>query len=462
MRKKSFAVLLLFLMSVMAGYAQPQSAESKPLPVPLTRILFVFDASESMAAHWQSDSKYRIAVKVLSGILDSLQGNKNLEIGLRVYGPKREEGSDCKASYMMVSFGKDNFLSIRSILGELSPDGTTPIAYSLLQAASDFTPCTDCRNVVILITDGLEACGGDPCQISETLQQQGIFLRPFIVGIGENMQSQFDCIGNYYNAANEKEYSRALETIVATTLKETTAQIDLLDNNGKPTQTDVHVTLYDHVTGKARYNFIHTLNSFGLPDTLRLDPLVTYDIVVQTIPPLRKEAVWIDPGKHSAIKLDTPQGFLRFIRSGDEVVSCIIRRSGSGEAIHVQSSDHQEKYLAGSYDVTVLTTPRMNFNDVQIEPDAVTQLRIPSTGRITIRQLMPVAGSLYMEVGEAGEKSNGFIWVDQIRTDQAVEIKRLQPGVYRVVYRLKSSTHQSDTQQKRFVVEADQEVTVEL
>ncbi|MBN1198612.1 MAG: VWA domain-containing protein, partial [Bacteroidales bacterium] len=416
MAKKAIVVWLL-LMVVMAGYAQTQAGKETNSSKSLTRILFVFDASESMAAHWQSDSKYRIAVTILSGILDTLQGKKNLEIGLRVYGPKRAEGSGCEASYMMVPFGKDNFKSIRSVLGGLSPDGTTPIAYSLLRTADDFPPCSDCRNVVILITDGLEACGGDPCEVSRTLQQQGIFLRPFIVGIGDNMQAQFGCMGNYYNASNETEYSRALRTIVATTLKGTTAQINLLDKEGKPTETDVHVTLYDHVTGKARYSFIHTLNSNGLPDTLKLDPLITYDVVVQTIPPLRKEEVWIDPGKHSAIELDAPQGFLRFIHSGDEPVSCIIRRSGSGEAIHVQSSDQQEKYLAGKYDITILTTPRMNFNNIQIEPDVVTQLRIPSTGSVTIRQLAPVVGVLYMEMGESGEKSSGYIWVDHLRTD---------------------------------------------
>jgi len=95
MIKKPVTVLLFLLSCVIYGIAQSQTAKEMDIPKPVTRILFVFDASESMAEHWQSDTKYRTAVKVLSGILDSLQGNKNLELGLRVYGPKRAPGPDC-------------------------------------------------------------------------------------------------------------------------------------------------------------------------------------------------------------------------------------------------------------------------------------------------------------------------------------------------------------------------------
>ena len=40
--------------------------------------------------------------------------------------------------------------------------GTTPIAKSLEEAAADF-PIDNSRNIVILITDGKEECGMDPC-----------------------------------------------------------------------------------------------------------------------------------------------------------------------------------------------------------------------------------------------------------------------------------------------------------
>lgn len=438
-------ISLVFALLCCFGSAGHTGGVSQPSE-PVTRILIVFDASESMSEHWQSDTKYRTAVRVLSSILDTLQDRDHLEIALRVYGPKRASGPDCEASYLMVPFGKDNLSKIRAILQGLNPGGTTPIAYSLEQTGKDFTSCEACRNVVILITDGLEACGGNPCAVSASLQREGIFLRPFIVGIGANLQSQFNCMGNYYDASNEQDYRRALQTIVSTTLAGATAQVSLLGRNGKPTQTNLHVTLYDHVTGRAKYSFIHTLNKEGLPDTLRPDPLVSYDVVVQTIPPLRKENVWIEPGKHTVIEMDASQGSLAFTVEGGEVIPCIIRRSGSGEAIHVQSSDLTENYLAGRYDITVLTRPRMNFNQVEISPDAQTRLRIPQSGLVEFRHEEPITGVIYMAV--YGE----LLWVDNVNQAVSGVQQKLQPGSYRIVYRKTASVRQEDSKEKGFEV----------
>jgi len=422
----------------------------------LSRILIVFDASESMTEHWQSDSKYNIAVNVLSTILDSLQGEENLEIGLRIYGPKRTPGPDCEDSYLMVPFGADNISTITSVLEKLSPRGTTPIAFSLEQTVTDFTPCETCRNIVILITDGLEACEGDPCQVSLELQSRGIFLRPFIVGIGDQLKGYFDCMGNYYNASVEPEFKRVLDDIVATSLSPTSSQINILNQHEMPVESDVHVIFYDRTTGNARYSFIHTLNEKGLPDTLFIDPLITYDVVVQTIPPVHKDSVWIEPGKHTPINVHAPQGYLIFKTESDQTYPCIIRQRGVGQAIHVQQSNKRERYIAGSYDVTVLTTPRMNYWDVTIGPDQTTLLEIPIPGKVLIETGEEVVGCLYMD--QSGE----MLWICNLRGDTIPEKFDLQPGNYYVVYRSKTSNRLSDSRQMQFIVESGGQVEVAL
>ena len=55
---------------------------------PVNRILFIFDASQSMLARWQSGRKIDIAKNLLSNMVDSLKDIENLELGLRVYGHK--------------------------------------------------------------------------------------------------------------------------------------------------------------------------------------------------------------------------------------------------------------------------------------------------------------------------------------------------------------------------------------
>jgi Ca-activated chloride channel family protein len=43
----------------------------------------------------------------------------------------------------------------------------SPIAYSILQGAGDFPDDARSLNSIILITDGEETCGGDPCKVSK-------------------------------------------------------------------------------------------------------------------------------------------------------------------------------------------------------------------------------------------------------------------------------------------------------
>ena len=172
-----FAFLFIYLLT----FAQ-QKVDLKP---PTTRILFVFDASYSMTAQWESDAKINIARRILISMIDSLQHIDNVQMALRVYGHQSPvPPQDCGDTKLEVPFEKNNAAIIRQRLRFITPKGTTPIANSLAACADDFPPCPDCRNIIILITDGMEECHGDPCAVSEDLQRRGIILKPFIIGIG--------------------------------------------------------------------------------------------------------------------------------------------------------------------------------------------------------------------------------------------------------------------------------------
>ena len=74
-------IVLLFLLSAFNAQLSAQTPEAA-----LTRILFIYDASNSMNARWQTGVKHKIAERLLSQTLDSLKGTPNLELALRVYG----------------------------------------------------------------------------------------------------------------------------------------------------------------------------------------------------------------------------------------------------------------------------------------------------------------------------------------------------------------------------------------
>ncbi len=454
-----WSLILLFLLLSFNGFSQGQKDPVRPRPT--TRILFVFDASQSMYGRWQSDTKFDIAVKLFSNILDSLRTQPNLELALRMYGHQKQfPPQDCNDTRLEVPFGKDNINRIKHALKTTIPKGTTPIAYALSQATKDFPPCDNCRNVVILITDGLEECGGDPCAVSLELQKKGIMLKPFIVGIGKNFREQFECVGTYFDASNEMEFRNALNVIISRTLNPTSVQVNLLDVYGNPTETNINMTFYDNFSGLPKYNFIHSFNSRGFPDTLDIDPLITYDIVVHTIPPVRKDSVKLNSGKHTIVGIDVPQGFLAFKSTGNSTLKnlpCIIRKKGQSETINIQQFDQTEKYLTGSYDAEILCMPRIMVNDVEIRQSHTTTVEIPLPGIAVIQKSTNGYGSLYLE------DKNQMVWLYNLRDNQQQqETLYLQPGNYRVVFRSKYSNKSTYTTEKSFKVEPGQTVNLKL
>ncbi len=457
--KRLIYIVVLLLVFFSPGFGQGQGGKERPKP--LSRILFLFDASQSMYGRWQSDTKFSIASRLFINILDSLRYINNLQVALRVYGHQKQfPPQDCSDTKLEVPFGPDNFAKIKHVMKTIVPKGTTPIAFSLEQAANDFPPCDNCRNIIILITDGMEECNGDPCLVSHDLQKRGIILKPFIIGIGKNFAESFDCVGSYFDATDEKAFTRALNVVISRALNPTTAQVNLLDEYGKPTETNVNMTFYDNVSGKVENNFVHSFNSKGVPDTLEIDPMLTYDIVVSTIPPVHKDSVKLTPGKHTIIAIDAPQGYLMFKTSGNTTIKylpVLIRKKDDRETLNVQQFDQIEKYLTGSYDVEVLCLPRILVKNVVIAQSHTTTVEIPVPGQAVIQRTTNGYGSVYQE------DNNGLTWLYNLKDNpQQQETLFLQPGKYRVVFRSKFSNRSEFTTEKSFVVEGGATVTVKL
>jgi Ca-activated chloride channel family protein len=463
---KAFIKLLFITVLILQSsfsFAQKAKVKEVDAPPPLTRILFIFDCSQSMFARWQSDTKINIAQKLLSNMLDSLKNVKNLELAFRVYGHQKNfPPQDCDDSKLEVPFSKNNYKKIEHKLKSLVPRGTTPIAFSLEKSADDFPQCKDCRNIIILITDGLEECGGDPCAVSQMLQKKGIILKPFIIGIGKNFKESFDCVGTYFDATSEIEFNKALNVVISQALNSTTAQVNLLDEQGKPTETNVNMTFYDNFSGLIKYNFIHTMNNRGMPDTLTIDPLVKYNLVVHTIPPVKKDSITLTPGKHSIIALDAPQGYmkLKLMSSSNSIsnknLQCIVRKKGSSETLNVQFFNQTEKYLCGNYDLEVLCLPRLIIKDVEIKQSNTTTVEIPMPGIAVINTVVNGYGSLYVL------EDNKMKWLYNFNESTTIESLILQPGNYRVVFRGKMSTKSISSIDKDFKIESGITTTVNI
>ena len=61
------------------------------------------------------------------------------------------------------------------------------------------------------------------------------------------------------------------------------------------------------------YTYTHTLNRYKNPDTLVLDPTIKYDLMVSTLPQIKKTNIEIKEHTHNTIEVDAAQGYLKFI-----------------------------------------------------------------------------------------------------------------------------------------------------
>lgn len=456
--KKLFAIIFLGVLSLGSAYAQEEGEK--------IRILFIFDASNSMNAQWQKSSKIKVARKLMLQTLDSLQYLENLELAFRLYGHQYDRSQhNCNDTELRVTFddAKTNVPKIKDELRAVDCKGTTPIALSLEEAGNnDFPECENCRNVIILITDGIEACDGDPCAVAKALKSKGIKLKPFIIGVGLDTSylGQFQCVGEFLSADTEDSFKSVLGYVISQAVNNTTVQVNLNDINGKPKETDVTMTFYNQKSGAFVDNFMHTMTVRREPDTISLNPIYTYKMVVNTLPPVELEQIKLVPGKHNVIEVDAPQGYLDLrVHGGNPMqkleTKCIVRKDGEMQTLNAQHLNTKQKYIVGKYDIEIMTLPRMYMENVNIKQGLSTKIMVPQSGFVTIAKRN---GPCQIFVMRDGKQE----WVCDVEDSFTPQPIALLPGKYLVVFRAENSISTANTIQKSFEISPGYEEKIDL
>ncbi|MDH3430608.1 MAG: VWA domain-containing protein [Gammaproteobacteria bacterium] len=182
----------------------------------------VVDASRSMWGRMGGEPKMAVAKQILQDV--SYWFPEDLNLALRAYGSTSpSDSADCADSTLLVPFGEQNREPIRAAIAGLRPLGQTPIAYALNQAARDFGTLQDDR-ALVLVTDGLESCGGDPVQAARELREQGIMVHLIGFGLGNAADEDAASLravanasgGRYVTASSAEALKEALAHTVAT------------------------------------------------------------------------------------------------------------------------------------------------------------------------------------------------------------------------------------------------------
>jgi Ca-activated chloride channel family protein len=163
-----------------ASTIAPAFAETRTLATCRDDAMIVFDASGSMAGtDLNSPPTPRIAKvrQALARVLPSVAATRNL--GLIDYGPgpyNRCDNIELQFEPMPDAAGR-----IMAVVNRLVPAGRTPLTSAVEEAAKvlDFP---DKSAVVVLLTDGEETCGGDPCGLARMLHTKGPHLTVHVIG----------------------------------------------------------------------------------------------------------------------------------------------------------------------------------------------------------------------------------------------------------------------------------------
>jgi len=218
------------------------------------------------------------------------------------------------------------------------------------------------------------------------------------------------------------------------------------------------MTFYDDFSGKMLYNYVHTINHRGVPDTILLDPIVKYNMVVHTLPPVFVDSIKLTPGQHTIIAADAPQGILNVKSSSNQHRNLIyyVKEQGKCDILNEQKINSTEKYIIGKYDLEIMTIPTLHISDVEINQSTTTTVEIPRPGIATFFTSSPGYGSLYVV------EDNKMKWIKNLDPVQTRQTLVLLPGNYRAVFRAKNAKQSLFTVSKAFKITSGSSKQVQL
>ncbi|HET6621132.1 MAG TPA: VWA domain-containing protein [Dongiaceae bacterium] len=207
-------VAVLVLAALGATFGASAYAESA------SNVLFIFDSSGSMKKKLASgETRFAAAQRSMGQALANIP--PDVRVGLLLYGHRKAK--DCSDIELVSPIGADDAPTIAKTIKSLKPKGETPIAESLKQAARAFAALKGQSNRIVLVTDGIEECKGDPCAAAQAVKDSGLDLTVDVIGftLTDKQAQAVQCIadltgGKYYDAGDVTGLSGALTQVAQT------------------------------------------------------------------------------------------------------------------------------------------------------------------------------------------------------------------------------------------------------
>jgi hypothetical protein len=184
----------------------------------------ILDASGSMLDLMDGTTRFEAAREALQNINENVLP-EGTPIAVRVFG--NIEGNYSCRTDLMIPYQPLDKAAMGYFLAQVNPqvDANTPLADSLARVKFDLAEASEEKQIVVLLTDGQETCGGDPAAQIQALRDSGVDVQVNIVGLAiadDALKAEFERWaeiggGQYFDATDADRLAEVLGEALLTT-----------------------------------------------------------------------------------------------------------------------------------------------------------------------------------------------------------------------------------------------------
>lgn len=206
-----------------ASFGSPEMEDPRYQFKEHLNVQILLDASGSMGNIIDGKTMMNIAKDSIKKFASTLPEEAN--IAVRVYGhkgsgSKKDKELSCNSHELIYGAKSYNQKELNESLSKINPAGWTPLAQAIKEAGKDLSQYDgeNNTNIVYIVSDGVETCGGDPIAEAKKLADSNI--QPIVNVIGFDLDAkgkkQLQDVakaakGMYSDARNQAELQREFE-----------------------------------------------------------------------------------------------------------------------------------------------------------------------------------------------------------------------------------------------------------
>lgn len=160
-----------------------------------TNVVILMDASGSMKAAVSDGVKMELAKETIMKFTDDLQEDVNVSLlayGHIGTGKDSDKENSCKGIETLYPLGSYNSTTFNEAMNAFQASGWTPLAGAIEKANELLSSYNkeQYKNIVYIISDGIETCDGNPIEAAQKLNDSNIEAKVHIIGFDVDDEGQ--------------------------------------------------------------------------------------------------------------------------------------------------------------------------------------------------------------------------------------------------------------------------------